>query len=136
MAWTQLDISDGLYLESTGADGTEAMSTGLAALHDGNKTVPASPTDDYWYYHYSYGLDLGSVQQVDKLKCFDNIDSSGWYSSSHDSVKVFKSDDNISYTEVEQFDAPTRTDGVWELIFSSPVSCRSNLPQVLRPGKI
>jgi len=67
-----------------------------------------SATGAYWYYHYCYGLDLGSSQTVDSIVCRATLSNApiDWYSSAHDSVTVYKSDDGSTWTEVEQFDGP------------------------------
>jgi len=69
-----------------------------------------SATGAYWYYHYCYGLDLGSPQTVDSIICRATYGAThtptSWYGTSWDSVMVYKSDDGSSWTEVEQFDGP------------------------------
>lgn len=124
MALVELEPTEGLYLEDTGSDGTEAMSTGASLLYDDDLTTPASPTNDYFYYHYAYGLDLGSEKEVSRIICFDHLNNDGWFSAGHDSVKVFKSNDNVTYILVEELNGPERIGGRWVLDLTTPVSGR------------
>lgn len=124
MAFTKLDPSDGLYRETSSGDGTEPLSTNLPALYDGNKSVPASPTDAYWYYKYAYALDLGIVRSLSKLICYDNLANDNWYSTLCGTVQVFWSNDNVTYTFLQEFIEPTRVAAVWELLLSTPKSAR------------
>lgn len=124
MGYVKLNPVDGLYLESNASDGSEAMSTGCAALYDGNKTITASPTNDWWHYHFAYGLDLGSVKTFNRLIGYDTFNSNGWYSAAHDSISIFKSDDNITWTFVERFDGPTRIGGAWTMDLAASITAR------------
>jgi len=116
--------SDGLYLEDTGAAGDAVMTTGASLLYDDDLDTPASPTNDYWYYHYAYGLDLGSPKTIRYLEVFDDVQTNSWNSAAHDSVAVYKSNDNITWTHVQDFDGPTRSLGIWRLLFSTAQTAR------------
>jgi len=116
--------TDGLYLEDTGAGGTDVMSIGASLMYDDDLDTPSSPTNDYWYYHYAYGIDLGSIKTLRHLVVYDEQQSNGWYSAAHDSVAVYKSDDNVTWAHVQDFDAPTRALGVWDLLFTTPQAAR------------
>lgn len=96
----------GLYLEPDTSPYTGTTLSALAALVDSVLYTPAS--GNYWYVHYSYGIDLGSALTISKLTASGSctVTPTGYYAG-HDSFKVFKSDDNSTWTLIEQFDAPT-----------------------------
>ena len=100
---------DGLYLEGdTDPYTSTTMNTGMSALIDEVLTTQASV--NLWYYDYSYGIDLGESKEIDGLvvhTIHGGGDLSAWYSTGHDSVQVFKSSDNSTWTAVQTFDGPT-----------------------------
>lgn len=125
-------VVDGLYLEPDTSPYTgTTLTTGLSALYDDVYNVAASA--NYWLLHYSYGIDLGSAKSIARLKCRFLIASGTatdvWYGSSYDSVKVFISSDNSTWTEIEQFDAPPIIDlnsnfGSFYLHLTTPQTAR------------
>lgn len=100
----------GLKLEPDTSPYTGTTLTSVAALIDGTKFTAA--TGNYWYTHYSYGLDLGQAYEVTHLKAYGYVGNTptGYYNSSYDSFKAYKSDDNSTWTYIEQFDAPSLSD--------------------------
>jgi len=125
---SKLTPSKGLKLES---DNTPLSSTLIEDAELIDSVLYTNATGLYWYYHYSYGLDLGCAETVDSIICRAEMDytPTDWYSTSHDSVMVYKSDDNSTWTEVEQFDAPpiihmTDKEFAFELEFATPQTAR------------
>ena len=97
----------GLYLEPDTAPYTSTTLSISSNLTDSDRFTSA--TGNYWYTHYSYGIDFGVATTISKLVMYGNTASStptGWYTTSYDSFKVFKSDDNATWTHVDDFDGP------------------------------
>lgn len=118
MALVKKTPCDGLQkIDTYYACGPDAMDIGLAYLHDGVKDAPAWPTGTNWEFHFSFGLDLCSVMSISKLIVFDNRNTDDWWTWHH-CVSLWGSTDNVNYTYIQTYDPPTRTAGIWELVFS------------------
>lgn len=120
----------GLNLEPDTSPYTGTTLTVNDTLIDGSKFVAAG--SDYWYTHYSYGVDLGVGMEVFKIHC-SGLTASGtptsWYSSGYDSFSVYKSDDNSTWTLVESFDGPpliylAAQAWTFELALATPATAR------------
>lgn len=107
---TAPQADDGLYLEPDSSPFTSgAMTTGESDIVDEVNCTEARSA--YWYGQYSYGIDLGvtpeKIRGLDVYNIHAGGDLSTWYNSSYDSLKVFKSSDNSTWTEVDSgWDAP------------------------------
>jgi len=124
----EITASKGLKLEPDTTPLSGSMTEDAELIDD---VLYTAATGDYWYYHYCYGLDLGSSQLVSKLICRAAVSHTptGWYSSAHDSVTVYKSDDGSAWSEVETFDGPpivhsAYLEAAFELELSSPQTAR------------
>lgn len=93
-------------------------------LYDGDKSTPIVEGPTYWQTHEYYCLDLGSSKPVGIIICYDNRSETAWYGANYDSVKVYKSDDGATWTEVEQIDGPPRFAGGFTLELSSAQTAR------------
>ena len=105
---TKLTLSTGLSLEPDSSPFTSGSMATDNGIIDGNRFTGQGGSH-YWYYYYSYGADIGLQDSVDIIECYCSHvggDRSAWYSSSHDSVSVFKSNDGSAWTLVERFDDP------------------------------
>lgn len=62
----------------------------------------------FWSTHFAYGLDLLSQRTVSHLYALTHsgATSEAWYTSAYDSFKVLGSNNNSSWTLLQQFDAP------------------------------
>lgn len=109
MAIEKFTPTKGLLLEPDTSPYTGTTLTEDAEIIDGVRYTAATP--NYWYIHYSYGIELDAVEslkKVHRIECFGYValTPTGWYVG-HDSFKVYKSDDNSTWAHVEDFDAPT-----------------------------
>lgn len=126
----KLTPTAGLKLEPDTAPHTSGTMSAASGIIDG--VLYTAATGAYWYTHYSYGIDLGAEQTVEKLTVSCNpgpVTPTSWYSSSHDSLAVYKSSDGSSWTQVQQFDGPSITHSGnqelgFDLVFSTAQAAR------------
>lgn len=110
---TKIDITDHIYmilsLQPDSAPYTSGAMEPLFCPSDGR--FGSLHNDLNWMPHYSYAFNLGQQRQVSNIycSCYTAVFSSSWYGPNNDSVQVFKSNDNSTWTLVEQFDAPPIT---------------------------
>ena len=102
----------GLLLEPDTSPYTGTTLTEDANVIDGNRFISVS---GFWWVHYSYGVELDAAEaslNVTRIECYGyvNVTPTDWYDASHDSFKVYKSDDNSTWTHVEDFDGPSLHD--------------------------
>lgn len=124
----EISATAGLKLEPDNTPLSGSMIEDAELIDD---VLYTSATGTYWYYHYSYGLDLGASKEVSSIVCRAYLTNtpSSWYSTNHDSVTVYKSDDGSTWTEVETFDGPAfihsaNMEVAFELEFSSTQTAR------------
>ena len=107
----KIDTSTGIRLEPDTSPYTATTLTTDVDLVDGDRGTAAS---NWWLADYSYGVDFGEAQTFDEIRVY-GVDSGGsplgtsYLGSDYDTVEVFVSDDNSSWSSVESFDAPTVT---------------------------
>ena len=81
-----------------------------------------------WGSYRSYGIDFRTATEISVIKCYSTgRTETSWRGSGYDSVSVYESDDNATWTLVETFNAPDITyDGEWyfTLELSSPATAR------------
>ncbi|HOI95564.1 MAG TPA: discoidin domain-containing protein [Syntrophobacter fumaroxidans] len=121
MAYTLLTPSDGLKCTDTPPYTSGAMTTGVSALHDGDKTIGAGASYFSAYGGGTVGLDLGSVKTVAQILLYvrwtDNYNNlvtwTAWGGGPFyaPSFSVYRSNDNSSWTFVETFSNPTPSHG-------------------------
>lgn len=110
---TKIDITDHIYriltLQPDSSPYTAGLMDPLFCPSDG--LFGSLHNQLYWLANYSYGLNLGAQRQVSNIycSCYTATFSNSWYGANNDSVEVFKSNDNSTWTSVEQFDAPPIT---------------------------
>jgi len=123
--------SDGLKLEGDTSPTTSTLTTGISGMVDDDYATIV--TANYWNTNYSYGIDLGSSQEVHFLYCYGvhsvQAGTDHWYSAGYDSVQVYKSDDNSSWTLIEVFDGPPVIEissviTQFKCLFSTPQTAR------------
>jgi len=114
---------DGLKKEDTGGAGADAMTTGIAFLYDGTKDAPAWPGLTNFLIHYAYGIDLGTPTEISKLIMYDNRISDDWYGG-RDDIEIWASNDNVTYGFLQTYSNPARSQGVTELVFTTPATYR------------
>ena len=125
---SQITPSAGLKKEPDSTPLSVTMDN-CAALIDGNLYTSIGTL---MWNNYSYGIDLGSSQEVEKLTCraYPGTGTpTSWYSSSYDSMMTYKSDDGSTWTEIEQFDGPAFTHAAagqlaWDLVFTLAQTAR------------
>ena len=124
----------------------------VSGLKDLTDTIPTSTTliaeakvadnellsevDSYWNKNKSYGIDLGESHTVTRLRSHCNTLEStpvSWEGPSNDSVAVYSSSDNVTWTLEELFNAPT--------VYNSDVrkwvfDCLLTIPTAARYWKI
>lgn len=107
----KMDTSTGIRLEPDTSPYTATTLMTDADLVDGDRGTAAS---NWWLSDYSYGIDFGESQTFDEIRVY-GVDSGGsplgtsYLGSDYDTVEVFVSDDNSSWSSVESFDSPTVT---------------------------
>lgn len=118
MALVKKTAVDGLKKEDPAGAGADALAPGQAFLIDNAKTTPVWPNATNFVIHYAYGIDMGTPIPIDKLICYDNRDNDNFWTI-YDLMEVWLSNDNVTYNFYQAFDGPTRTAGVWELVFAA-----------------
>lgn len=98
-----------------------ALQWGKALLYDADKVSIANGEFDIFA---SYGLDLGIAKEVKTIISYDNRASTTWFTADTDSVGVYKSDDDNTWTLVEQFDGPPRGAGKFTLELTAAQTAR------------
>ena len=122
MSFIKLDPNDGLEKRSDSSPLSVTMDTGISALYDGDKSTGIG---NYWNSQDSFGIDLGLSKNVDKIICYHNLTTKqGWYNDDWGIVAVYKSDDNSSWTFVEEFVQPPTNNGEFILTLSSTQNAR------------
>lgn len=107
------DITDFTYsllsLEPDSSPYTSGAMESLALFLDAYLSL--LHIDCSWLASYSYGFQLSEQREVSNIYCCFYAEgfSTTWFGATFDSVEVFKSNDNSSWTSVEQFDAPPLT---------------------------
>ena len=102
------DPTDGLKLEADTSPYTgTTLTTGVSALIDDVLCTQAAGCN-YWFYHNAYGVDFGESVSISGLEvyCKHGSSSAAWMDTGHDSVEVFKSNDNSTWTSVGVFNGP------------------------------
>lgn len=98
--------TDGIWYSNTATPLTQVLNIGMTGLINGNYVDPVGTN---WNYHGSYGVDLGKEATINGLNIFCWCtfgDPTNWYTANHDSVEVYKSNDNANWTLVQRFDGP------------------------------
>jgi hypothetical protein len=109
-ATLEIEPVDGLYRANDAAGGGPtgaALTTGYIGFFDDNietEVVPGVGTND------SIGLDFGAPVTVQKLRVYDDGDEGAgiYLPGGFDSLAVYRSDDNLTWTLVQTFDPVVR----------------------------
>ena len=95
-----------VWISSTHTPLSVTLNVTERGVTDGDREAVAGTN---WTYHASWGVDfgrIGTIQGMDVYCWCTYGDPTGYYSAGHDSVEVYKSDDNVTWTLVQHFDAP------------------------------
>jgi|GEM_PF-2475884 len=121
MAYILLTPSDGLKCTDTPPYTSGAMTTGVSALFDTDKTIGAGASYFSAYGGGTVGLDLGSVKGVAQILLYvrwtDNYNNlvtwTAWGGGPFyaPNFSIYRSDDNSNWTFVETFSNPTPSHG-------------------------
>ncbi len=122
------------YTVSGLKDLTDTIPTSTALIAE-TKVVDGdflTEVDSYWNKNKSYGVDLGESHTVTRLRAHCNTLNStptSWEGPFNDSVTVYSSSDNSTWTLVELFNAPTIYDSglrkwIFDCLLTTPTAAR------------
>lgn len=95
-----------VWISGTATPLSVTLNTTTKNMIDGNYSQSGNIN---WGSHASFGVDfgkLGTIHGMDYICWLAYGDPDGWNTTSSDSIEVYKSDDNITWTLVQRFDAP------------------------------